>query len=140
MPKKQEVIENKKSTQTLKSAGVLKKKTPEKVEQSTQTVTLGDTQKVEKSQRATVPAVIVLGSKQFVVKGGEELIVEKLDHKDGATFVVDDILHGKKVTCSVIGPVAGPKIDILKFKNKTRYLRHMGHRQKYTKISITSLS
>ncbi|OIP07133.1 hypothetical protein AUK41_00525 [Candidatus Berkelbacteria bacterium CG2_30_43_20] len=67
-------------------------------------------------------------------------MVEKLSHKDGDIFVTEDILHGKKVTCTVAGPVAGPKIDILKFKNKTRYLRHMGHRQKYTKVIVTSIA
>ena len=94
---------------------------------------------VIKPQQTPVPAVVVLGSKQFVVKDGELLIVEKLTNKDSETFVTDDILHGKKVTCTVIGPIAGQKIDILKFKNKTRYMRRIGHRQKYTQVRVTSI-
>lgn len=140
MPKKQEAIEKSKKVRVSKSAEVLKKVTPQKIDGAIQTAH-GDVPKnIETPKIASTPAIIVLGSKQFVVKGGEDLIVEKLTGTDGDTFTTNDILHGKKVTCTIIGPVAGPKIDILKFKNKTRYLRHMGHRQKYTHVRVESIA
>ncbi|PIU87285.1 hypothetical protein COS66_01675 [Candidatus Berkelbacteria bacterium CG06_land_8_20_14_3_00_43_10] len=140
MQKKQEAVAKSKRVKASESAGVITKETPQKVDGAVQTAQVVVAKKAEAPKQASTPAVVVLGSKQFVVKGGEELIVEKLSHKDGDIFVTEDILHGKKVTCTVAGPVAGPKIDILKFKNKTRYLRHMGHRQKYTKVIVTSIA
>jgi large subunit ribosomal protein L21 len=39
-----------------------------------------------------------------------------------------------------MGQVAGPKINIIHFKNKTGYRRRMGHRQRYTQVKITGIS
>jgi large subunit ribosomal protein L21 len=43
------------------------------------------------------------------------------------------------VTAEVLGETKGEKIDIFKYKNKTGYRRHMGHRQKYTQIRVTAI-
>ena len=45
-----------------------------------------------------------------------------------------------QVTAEILGPVAGPKINIVHFRNKTGYKRRMGHRQRYTQVRITGIS
>ncbi len=39
----------------------------------------------------------------------------------------------------MVGDSKGPKVDIFKYKNKTGYRRHLGHRQKYTKVQIDEI-
>jgi hypothetical protein len=48
-------------------------------------------------------------------------------------------LADSKVVAEVIGENKGDKIDIFKYKNKSGYRRHMGHRQTYTQIRVTSI-
>ena len=38
-----------------------------------------------------------------------------------------------------MGASAGPKINIIHYKNKTGYRRRLGHRQKYTQVKITAI-
>ncbi len=64
-----------------------------------------------------------------------------------ALLVVDDgkvisdpaELGGYEVTAEILGPVAGPKINMIHYRNKTGYRRRLGHRQKYTQVKITSI-
>ena len=44
-----------------------------------------------------------------------------------------------KVSAEVLGAAKGPKISIVKFKNKTGYRKRQGHRQPLTRIKITSI-
>ena len=44
------------------------------------------------------------------------------------------------VSAEVIGATKGPKITIMKFKNKTGYRKRQGHRQKYTQVKITDIA
>jgi large subunit ribosomal protein L21 len=48
-------------------------------------------------------------------------------------------LDGYEVTAEILGPVSGPKITMIHFKNKTGYRRRQGHRQKYTQVKITGI-
>ena len=50
-----------------------------------------------------------------------------------------DSLSDVKVVAEVLGETKGDKIDIFKYKNKTGYRRHLGHRQTYTQIRVTSI-
>jgi large subunit ribosomal protein L21 len=43
------------------------------------------------------------------------------------------------VTAEILGATKGPKIDVLRFKSKTGYRRHLGHRQKYTQVKVTGI-
>ena len=43
------------------------------------------------------------------------------------------------VTAEIVGPSKGPKIDILKYKNKTGYRKRQGHRQPLTQVKITGI-
>ena len=40
----------------------------------------------------------------------------------------------------VLGATKGPKITILKYKNKTGYRKRQGHRQKYTQVRVTGIT
>ena len=59
---------------------------------------------------------------------------------DGDTVTSDrDALAKVAVTAEVLGETKGPKIKILKYKNKTGYRKRQGHRQKYTQVKVTSI-
>lgn len=97
-------------------------------------------------------AVIRAGGKQYKVAKGDVIQIEKV--KDSGTLeftpllVVDDKgvtssqksdLTGATVTAKVLDEVKGPKVDIFKYRNKTRYRRHTGHRQRYTSVEISDI-
>jgi large subunit ribosomal protein L21 len=97
--------------------------------------------------------VIRAGGKQYKVAEGDVIQIEKIDDSGSVEFepilVVEDggrtrsasgDLSGSKVTAEVVGPARGPKVDIYKFRNKTRYRRHTGHRQHYTEIRISGIT
>ncbi|MGH2729157.1 MAG: large ribosomal subunit protein bL21, partial [Actinomycetota bacterium] len=44
-----------------------------------------------------------------------------------------------RVTGKVLGEGKGPKLDVVKFRNKTGYRRNTGHRQRYTAIQIADI-
>ena len=59
---------------------------------------------------------------------------------DGESVTSDKDALGKvKVTAEVLGETKGPKIRILKYKNKTGYKKRQGHRQKYTQVKVTGI-
>ena len=59
---------------------------------------------------------------------------------DGGTVTSDAAKLAKvTVTAEVVKPAKGPKITILKFKNKTGYRKRQGHRQKHTRIRVTGI-
>ena len=83
-------------------------------------------------------AVIKTGGKQYKVKAGDKLKVEKLSEKEKVEF--EDLLSKRKVSAKVIGEGKLPKVRILKFKAKKHYKRDKGHRQPYTEIEILKVS
>lgn len=86
-------------------------------------------------------AVIKAGGKQYKVKVGDILNIEKTDNKVGEKINFKDILGDKSVKSTVVEElVKGPKVRIFKYKSKTGYKRATGHRQKYTKIKIETIS
>jgi large subunit ribosomal protein L21 len=94
-------------------------------------------------------AIISLGGKQYVVKEGENLLVDRLDREEGKTFHPDVLFVGGKgagelapkapVTAKVLGHVRGPKIRIGKYKAKSGYKRHTGFRAALTRIEVTGI-
>ena len=59
---------------------------------------------------------------------------------DGESVTSDKDALGKvKVTAEVLGETKGPKIRILKYKNKTGYKKRQGHRQELTRVKITGI-
>lgn len=85
-------------------------------------------------------AVISLGGKQYTVEPGKIIDVQRLSHEPGQTFEVADLLNGKTVEAKVVDQFKGDKLRVIKFKNKTRYTRTIGHRPQLTKVEITKIS
>jgi large subunit ribosomal protein L21 len=99
-------------------------------------------------------AVIRTGGKQYKVAEGDVIEIERVgDASDVVEFtpllVVDDdgVTHsgkagltGSRVRARVISESKGPKVDVYKFRNKTGYRRHTGHRQSYSSVEISGIS
>ncbi len=99
-------------------------------------------------------AVVRSGGKQHKVAVGDVLEVERLSGAAGETVSLPAVLlvDGDSVTtdaaalakvavtAEVVGAVKGPKIRILKYKNKTGYRKRQGHRAKLTRIKVTDIS
>jgi large subunit ribosomal protein L21 len=100
-----------------------------------------------------VYAIVKTGGKQYKVAVGDTLEVEKLDGAAGAAvslpalLLVDgsDVtsdakaLAGVTVSAEVVAQTKGPKIRILKYKNKTGYKKRIGHRQQLTQLKVTGI-
>jgi large subunit ribosomal protein L21 len=72
---------------------------------------------------------------------GETLTLPVVMLVDGGSVTADArSLSGASVTAEVLGATKGPKITILKYKNKIGYRRRQGHRQRYTQVKITDIS
>ena len=98
-------------------------------------------------------AIIRAGGKQHKVAKGDVIEVERVkDSSDTIEFtpllVVDDKgkarsskadLSDARVTAKVLGETNGPKVEVVKYRNKTGYRRNTGHRQKYTSIQISDI-
>jgi large subunit ribosomal protein L21 len=95
-------------------------------------------------------AIIKVAGKQYRVREGERLLVDRLHEDDGATITPTVLLVGGdgapvldpgdlKVTATVLGAVKGPKIRIGKYKKRTGYRRHTGFRSSLTQIEIESI-
>jgi large subunit ribosomal protein L21 len=93
-------------------------------------------------------AIISLGGKQYRVQEGERLLVDRLGHDEGATFTPAVLFTGGDglddssavtVTARVVGHVLGEKVRIGKYKPKSGYRRHNGHRSRLTQIQIESI-
>lgn len=60
---------------------------------------------------------------------------------DGDTVTADAAgLDKVSVTAEVLAETKGPKISIVKYKNKTGYRKRQGHRQKYTQVKVTEIA
>lgn len=95
-------------------------------------------------------AIIKVAGKQYRVREGERLLVDRLAEDDGATITPSVLLVGGdgtpvleptdvKVVAKVVGAVKGPKVRIGKYKKRTGYRRHTGFRASLTQIEIESI-
>jgi large subunit ribosomal protein L21 len=82
-------------------------------------------------------AIIRLGGKQYRVREGETLVVDRVKADEGKTFSPDVLLGDAKVTAKVIAHERGPKIRIGKYKRRTGYKRHNGFRAATTRLEIS---
>ena len=99
-------------------------------------------------------AIVRCGGRQEKASVDDVLTVDRLAGEVGSTLtlpavlVVDgdnivtdpEELGGYRVAAEIIGAAAGPKINMIRYKNKTGYRRRQGHRQKYTQVKITGIS
>ncbi|NAZ82205.1 50S ribosomal protein L21 [Kineococcus sp. R8] len=100
-----------------------------------------------------VYAIVRAGGRQEKVSVGDVLTIDRVGGAQGSTLQLQPLLlvdgstvtsaasalSGVKVTAEVVEETKGPKITILKYKNKTGYRKRQGHRQKYTRVKITSI-
>ena len=98
-------------------------------------------------------AIVRSGGRQHKVAVGDVLEVDKLDAAVGSTVDLTPLLlvDGDSVTseadklgkvavkAEVLAETKGPKIRILKYKNKTGYKKRQGHRQRYTQVKVTGI-
>jgi large subunit ribosomal protein L21 len=100
-----------------------------------------------------VYAIVRAGGRQEKVAVGDVVVMDRVDAELGSTvslpavLVVEDgrvttdksALNGVAVDAEVLAHERGPKIRILRYKNKTGYRRRMGHRQELTRVKVTSI-
>jgi large subunit ribosomal protein L21 len=82
-------------------------------------------------------AIIRLGGKQYRVREGETLVVDRVRADEGKTFEPDVLLGDGVVTAKVIAHERGPKIVVGKYKRRTGYKRHTGFRAATSRIEIS---
>src|SRR5438067_7216412 len=82
-------------------------------------------------------AIIRLGNKQHRVRDGETLVVDRLSTEPGKSFEPDVLLGDGTVTATVIAHERGPKIRIGKYRRRTGYKRHNGHRSATSRVQIS---
>jgi len=100
-------------------------------------------------------AIIETGGKQYRVKEGDRITVERLADEAGADITLDRVLmiggdgstkigtpvvDGASVSAHVEEHFRGEKLIVFKFKPKKRYRRKTGHRQELTKLTITGIT
>lgn len=92
-------------------------------------------------------AIIESGGKQYLVKTGDKIQVEKLDGEAGSTITFDKVLFadgnvgkpfvaGASVQGKIVKQDRAKKIHVLKYKAKSKYRKKSGNRQHYTEIEI----
>jgi large subunit ribosomal protein L21 len=100
-----------------------------------------------------VYAIVRSGGRQHKVAVGDVLEIDRLDDAVGSSISLTPLLlvdgdavtsdssalGSVSVTAEVLAEIKGPKIRILKFKNKTGYRKRQGHRQRYTKVLVTEI-
>jgi large subunit ribosomal protein L21 len=95
-------------------------------------------------------AIISLGGKQYRVQEGDRLVVDRIGEAEGKTFNPPILFlggdgqaelgpKGTTVTAKVVGHVLGDKIRVGKYRRRTGYSRHTGHRSRLTEIEIQSI-
>jgi large subunit ribosomal protein L21 len=100
-------------------------------------------------------AILRTGGKQYKVKEGSKIKVEKLEAEVGAKLTLDDVLltsdeNGEnfdlgtpkvstKITATVLSQGRADKVRVVKYKNKTRYHKAYGHRQHFTELEINKI-
>ncbi len=100
-----------------------------------------------------VYAIVKAGGRQEKVAVGDVVVVDRLAAAAGSSVQLPALLlvDGDKVTtdaaalakvtvtAEVVRDEKGPKIDILKYKNKTGYRKRQGHRQQLTRLKVTGI-
>jgi large subunit ribosomal protein L21 len=101
-------------------------------------------------------AIVETGGKQYRVKPGDTLAVERLAGEPGETLDLERVLlvagngdaaarvgspgvAGAVVRAEVVEHIRGEKIIVFRYKSKVRYRRKTGHRQSLTRLRITDI-
>ena len=84
-------------------------------------------------------AIIRFGGKQYRVREGETLVVDRVKTDEGKSFTPEVLLgdDGVTVTATVLSHGRGPKIRIGKYRKRTGYKRHNGFRAATTRLEFS---
>lgn len=101
-------------------------------------------------------AIVTIAGQQFKVVEGQEIFVHQLEANEGDNVSFDQVLlvgqdddttsigtpvvSGAAVSATVIGHQKGDKVIVFKKKRRKGYQKSNGHRQRFTKIKIGSIS
>ena len=98
-------------------------------------------------------AVLKTGGKQYRVKEGDNIEVEKIDQEIGSTIIFDALMiggdeikigtptvEGASIEAEVVNQYKGKKVHIIKFKRRKHYMRQQGHRQLHSRIEIKKIN
>ena len=100
-------------------------------------------------------AIIDEAGKQFKVTSGDTILIDREGSPDEKTITFNRVLlvagegqpkvgsptvEGATVTADVLGPAKGKKVDIIKYRRRKGYHKHIGHRQKYLRVKITGIN
>jgi large subunit ribosomal protein L21 len=105
------------------------------------------------AQTTQTYAVISVGGKQYRVREGQRLLVDRLPYDEGKTFQPDVLLvggdgeaklgdaelKGQQVTARIAAHVLGEKVIVGKHKRRTGYRRRKGHRSRLSQIEIQAI-
>ena len=114
---------------------------------------MASTPRLEEMSNNVVYAIVKAGGRQEKVSVGDIVVVDRLSAGAGQSVQLPAILlvDGEKVThdaealakvtvtAEVVRDEKGPKITILKYKNKTGYRKRQGHRQQLTRLKVTGI-
>jgi len=99
-------------------------------------------------------AIIESGSKQYLVKKGDKIQIEKIAGEIGDSIKLEKVLmlaegtevtlgkpfiSGASVEAKVLKQARSKKVIVFKYKAKSKYRRKQGHRQNYTELEITKI-
>ncbi|MEK7178506.1 MAG: 50S ribosomal protein L21 [Patescibacteria group bacterium] len=98
-------------------------------------------------------AVIKTGGKQYVIREGDKLKLEKIIAKEGDSVEFDEVLlvvdkevkigaplvEGAKVSAKVLKQGRSKKVIVFHYHSKTRYKKKAGHRQRFTEVEISEI-
>lgn len=102
-------------------------------------------------------AIVRTGGKQYKVKPGDKVTVEKLKGEKGDAIKLEDVLFiseendsdpivgkpvisGAKVDCEIVAQAKGKKTIVFKFHKRKRYMRNKGHRQELTMLKVKNIA
>ncbi|MGJ9501488.1 50S ribosomal protein L21 [Actinotignum sp. GS-2025b] len=99
-----------------------------------------------------VYVIVKAGGRQEKVSVGTVVVVDRMEGEVGDTVELEPIMLvdgdkittaadgiSAKVTAEIVRDEKGPKISIIKFKNKTGYRKRQGHRQPLTRLKVTGI-
>jgi large subunit ribosomal protein L21 len=99
-------------------------------------------------------AIIAESGRQYKVTSGDVIRIDR-PFSEEKTITFDQVLlvggegqpkigtplvAGATVTADVLGPIKGPKVEIVKYKRRKGYHKHLGHRQKHLQVRITGIN
>ncbi len=100
-------------------------------------------------------AIIDEGGRQYKVTAGDTIDIDREGSPDEKTITFGRVLFvggagdarignpavpNASVTAEVVGPVKGKKVDIIKYRRRKGFHKHIGHRQKYLRVKITGIN